>query len=159
MGRRKYVINKKADSALGILIVILGAIGLAVSALINFFKEVGLVVPSIFALAAIAVVVFAVKKNAETKVRQAEFLHRQRVEELNAKYNDQEIVRRIIANEIWVGETSEQVIDTLGKPEDVDSKVMKSKVREIWKYGNFGVNRYRLRITLENNIVVGWDKK
>ena len=41
----------------------------------------------------------------------------------------------------------------------VDNKVLKTKTKDIWKYNRTGTNRYGLRITVENDIVVGWDKK
>lgn len=50
-------------------------------------------------------------------------------------------------------------MDSLGQPADVDRKVMKTKIREVWKYFKTGKRRYALRITLENGVVVGWDKK
>jgi hypothetical protein len=36
---------------------------------------------------------------------------------------------------------------------------MKTKRREIWKYGRMGGNRYSLRVTLEQGVVVGWEEK
>jgi hypothetical protein len=33
------------------------------------------------------------------------------------------------------------------------------KVREIWKYGKIGHNRYRNRITVDNGRVAGWTAK
>ncbi|WP_426117105.1 hypothetical protein [Pseudomonas sp. DSP3-2-2] len=50
----------------------------------------------------------------------------------------------------------QQLIDVT---EAVDQKYLKKVSREIWKYDNQGGSRYRLRVTLENGIVVGWDKK
>jgi hypothetical protein len=41
----------------------------------------------------------------------------------------------------------------------VDRKLLKTMKREIWKYNPRGVNRYGLRITLDNDIVSGWDHK
>lgn len=70
-----------------------------------------------------------------------------------------EDAERIISQTIWVGETEEQLRLSLGDPLDVDQKVLKSKRREIWKYGSLGGNRYRTRITLEDGLVTGWDVK
>jgi len=47
----------------------------------------------------------------------------------------------------------------IGRPVDIDQRVMKTRVREVWKYRQTGKGRFALRITLENNIVVGWDDK
>ena len=59
----------------------------------------------------------------------------------------------------WQGQTAEQLIDSLGRPEDIDQKILKTKKKEIWKYNHQGGNRYGLRITLDNDHVVGWDQK
>ncbi|MFK7816493.1 MAG: hypothetical protein AB8B92_09160 [Gammaproteobacteria bacterium] len=60
---------------------------------------------------------------------------------------------------LWQGQTAEQVIDALGKPKDIDRKVLKTKTKEIWKYFPSGHRQYDLRITLDNDEVVGWDDK
>jgi len=78
---------------------------------------------------------------------------------LTAKYKDAAIVEKLMQKTIWQGESSEQLIDSLGRPLDIDTKVMKTKTKEVWKYDQRGVNRYGLRITLENGVIVGWDKK
>lgn len=83
----------------------------------------------------------------------------QKRQKLMAKYNDKEIVENIMNQAIWVGQTNEQVAESLGKPEDIDQKVLKTKKKEIWKYGYEGGNRYRVRITLENDVVIGWDNR
>lgn len=78
---------------------------------------------------------------------------------LMEKYQNPEIVELILNNSFWQGQTSEQLFDSLGNPLDVDEKVYKTKTKEIWKYNNDGRDRYRLRITLENGFVVGWDQR
>lgn len=82
-----------------------------------------------------------------------------RREALLAKYGDPGIVEKILAQSIWTGQTQEQLRDSIGDPVDVDQKVLKSKVKETWKYNPRGRNRFGLRITVENNVVVGWDQK
>ncbi len=76
-----------------------------------------------------------------------------------AKYQDKETVNNIISRQFWQGQTAEQLIDAIGAPEDIDVKVLKTKKKEIWKYDHQRGNRYELRITLDNDIVVGWDQK
>lgn len=78
---------------------------------------------------------------------------------LRNKYKDERTVKKILQREIWKGETSEQLLDSLGTPEDIDQKILKTKKKEIWKYDQQGTNRFGLKITLENDIVVEWDKK
>jgi hypothetical protein len=83
----------------------------------------------------------------------------QRQKALLAKYNNAEVVDMIMKKIIWQNQTSEQLRDSLGQPAEVDRKVMKTKIREVWKYFKTGKRRYALRITLENGVVVSWDKK
>lgn len=59
----------------------------------------------------------------------------------------------------WTSQTQEQSLDSLGRPEDIDQKVLKTKVKEVWKYHRTGLGRYALRITLEDGVVAGWDQK
>jgi len=59
----------------------------------------------------------------------------------------------------WQGQTYEQLIDALGSPADVDTKVLKQTVRETWKYQRRGERQVGLRIMFENNLVVGWEQK
>lgn len=61
--------------------------------------------------------------------------------------------------ELWVGETAAQVRQALGDPEGVDVKPLKTRKREVWKYGRTGLNRYATRITLDNDTVVRWQKR
>jgi len=82
-----------------------------------------------------------------------------RRKQLLTKYGDEEIVRRIMKKLIWEGQSKDQLIDSLGRPLDVDQKVLKTKSRETWKYQRTGKNRYRLRVVVENDIVIGWEKR
>jgi hypothetical protein len=78
---------------------------------------------------------------------------------LMEKYNDQDVVARIMDGYFWQGQTEEQLIDSIGQPAAKDNKVLKSAVRQVWKYNQRGKNRYGLRVTVENGLVVGWDNK
>jgi len=78
---------------------------------------------------------------------------------LMMKYKDEELIERLMEEKFWVGQTKEQLIDSLGEPLDVDEKVLKTKVKEVWKYEQTGKNRYGLKIKLDDGIVVGWDQK
>lgn len=93
-----------------------------------------------------------------TNKKRREELERRRVG-LLAKYQDPKIVDMIVRRMFWQGQSQEQLLDSLGRPADIDQKVMKTKVKEIWKYNQMGANRFGLRITIENNVVVGWDQK
>lgn len=87
------------------------------------------------------------------------YQEKKRREALLVKYGDIEIVEMIMKRMFWQGQTPEQLEDSLGEPVDVDRKVMKTKTKEVWKYNQTGKGRYALRITIENDEVVGWDKK
>jgi hypothetical protein len=84
---------------------------------------------------------------------------KKRREALMAKYGDANIVDMIMRRMFWVGQTEQQLVDSLGRPNDVDQRVLRSKVKETWKYHETGRNRFGLRITVENGFVVGWDQK
>jgi len=75
------------------------------------------------------------------------------------KYQDDSLVSKLMKRDIWVGQTSEQLLDSLGKPQDIDEKFLMTKKKEIWKYNHKSGNRFGLRITLDNDVVVGWDHK
>jgi uncharacterized membrane protein len=87
------------------------------------------------------------------------YLDKWKRERLMEKYHDAELVDKLMQGLYWQGQTEEQLTDSLGTPSDVDQKVLKTKTKEIWKYDETGKNRYALKITLENGVVVGWDQK
>lgn len=78
---------------------------------------------------------------------------------LMEKYNDPIIVNKLMKQIFWQGETAEQLHDSLGAPIEVNHIVLKTKNKEVWKYDKTGKNRFGLKITLENDIVIGWDQK
>ena len=84
---------------------------------------------------------------------------KKRREELMVKYEDTDLVDNLIKKTFWQGQTSEQLLDSLGHPADIDEKILKTKKKEVWKYNHISGNRYSLRITLENDVVIGWDQK
>lgn len=100
-------------------------------------------------------------QSKEEKARQVELLQQEqaRRSELLKKYGDEKLVEAIMNRSYWQGQTAEELQDSLGHPADIDEKVLKTKKKEVWKYHHAGGNRFGLRITLENNQVVGWDEK
>lgn len=78
---------------------------------------------------------------------------------LRTKYGDEIIVQKIMQRRFWQGQTMEQLQDSLGNPVSKDNGLLKTRKREVWKYQPSGRNRYRLRITLDNDVVVAWDQK
>lgn len=83
---------------------------------------------------------------------------RARIQALRDKYSE-DVVKRILAGQIWQGQTEDQLVDTLGRPLEVDRKILKTTRREIWKYKQTSAQRFGLRITVENGYVMGWDHK
>ena len=55
------------------------------------------------------------------------FLRIQRRKELMERYGDEQIVNAILAKNIWQGQTVEQLIDSIGRPVDLDQKLLKTK--------------------------------
>jgi hypothetical protein len=82
-------------------------------------------------------------------------LYLSRRKSLIQKYGH-DIGLKIFARVVWQGMTSEQLIDSRGKPVDVDQTVYKTKTKETWKYHQTGKNRFKERIYVEDGIVVGW---
>lgn len=87
------------------------------------------------------------------------YARKRRQEYLMSKYDDADLVEALMGRRFWQGQTSEQLIDSLGEPRDLDRKVLKSKTKETWKYNEVRKNQFSLRIFVENDLVVGWDKK
>jgi hypothetical protein len=83
----------------------------------------------------------------------------QRRKHLIERYGDAETADRIMKAMFWRGQTAEQLRDALGKPADIDQTVLKTKVKEIWKYQPTGKRRYAVKITLDDGVVVGWEDK
>jgi len=82
-----------------------------------------------------------------------------RYAKLMAKYGDETVVHALVTQTIWQGMTIDQLKDSWGEPVAVEQKVMKTKVREIYKYKPLGKNRFRDKVTLEDGIITGWDQK
>lgn len=141
MARR---MSKAESSALGLLVLI----GLPIYFAAEFFKAVGWVIPAV--IAAIAIVLYFAIQQAK---------HKNRLSYLRSKYSDEEVVRRIMGQQFWPGQTSEQLTDSLGPPVEIDNKLLKTRTREVWKYQQTGSNRFALRITVEDGLVTGWDQK
>lgn len=83
----------------------------------------------LFGVSAILLVIMLFIKARLAKARRKRLL---------LKYGDAEIVSRIIDRTIWTGETAEQLRDSLGRPPDIDQKVLKTKKKELWKYAHRG---------------------
>ncbi|WP_202593987.1 MULTISPECIES: hypothetical protein [Geobacter] len=163
MGKR---MTKAEANALVWLIII----GLPLFVVVKFIEAIGVVT---FAIGGAVIVAFAFwYTSSRSKARQLE-MERLREEQriaslreaeqrrlaLTAKYADPLLIEKIMSRHFWQGQTEEQLRDSLGHPYDIDERVLKTKSKQIWKYHPMGRNRFGLRITLENGLVVGWDDK
>ena len=105
----------------------------------------------------VGVIGFSVIRSQQA-AKEREERKRQRREYLYRKYGSA-VGEKLYNRTVWTGETPGQLVDSLGEPSDIDQKVLKTKKKEVWKYFPTGVNRYGLRITIENGEVIGWDEK
>ena len=145
MARRKNGIDAGTVMLLAVCVIVYGVI----KVVMNVTDSVGGVGPLIVLLVAVVVLVVWLKQLAKKK----------KLAYLMGKYGNEEIVMNIYNHRYWHGQSAEQLVDSLGNPHAVDRKSLKTMKREIWKYNPRGVNRYGLRITLDNDIVSSWDHK
>jgi hypothetical protein len=138
---------RRSSSAEASLLALAVVIGLPIYLATKLIDVTGWVLPVVVVVVIIGLVI-ASRANKRRK----------RLEALRRKYPE-EIVQRILGGQIWQGQTEEQLIDAIGSPVEVDTKVLKTMQREIWKYGRISAKRFRLRITVENGMVAGWDQK
>lgn len=136
--------KKKEIEAVAWLLII----GLPIYVIIQLGESAGWIPLILVVLSIITFFIFY--KKLKTKKRRQMLIE---------KYHDESLVEDLMKELFWQGQTSEQLYDSLGAPHDIDQKVLKTKKKEIWKYNHLGGNRYGLRITLDNDSVVGWDKK
>ena len=57
-----------------------------------------------------------------------------RIAYLRGKYNDENIVQMIVGRKLWQGQTVEQLQDSVGRPTSIDTNLLKTRKREVWKY-------------------------
>ena len=123
-------------------------VALIITAVIKFFQNVGLL-PLIIVIGVCVVAFFlyrALKK-------------RRRLKYLEQKYVNKKKVEKIINGDTWQGETAEQLIDSIGNPEVIDDKLLKTQKKVVWKYGRRGAGGYNLIVNLEKGLVVSWEGK
>jgi hypothetical protein len=84
------------------------------------------------------------------------WLRYRRRKHLIAKYGDASLVALIMKQQISQGMTTEQLIDSWGRPNDIEHTIYKTKTKHTYKYGRTGKNRFSNRVFVENGLVVGW---
>lgn len=155
---------KKSDGGTVILVIVGGVIWLLVEAYTWAKTHVTEIALGIGALVALLVAKAAIGAHmAETtkKARDAaaEQARLERIAQLKAKYNNDEVVEGILSRRIWIGQTAAQLSDSLGWPDSTEEKAMKTRTREVWKSDEARKGQFLLRITLDNDQVTGWDDK
>ncbi|MFO0763037.1 MAG: HIRAN domain-containing protein [Byssovorax sp.] len=123
------------------------------------------------------------KREAETRAD-----HARRSSALSERFGP-DIAQRILARELWQGQTREQLEAAFGEPASINERVMKTKVKHTLDFSTEGpcsacngegrlaayahiengrcftcrgtgrVARQRTRVTLENGVVVGWQMR
>jgi hypothetical protein len=137
--------NSKNESALIVLVVI---IGVPIWIISKITDSIGAGALALIVLVGLGAVLFYLIRKRTA-----------RLSYLRMKYGDETVVQKIMQRRFWQGQTIEQLQDSLGHPASKDNGLLKTRKREVWKYQPSGRNRYRLRITLDDDVVVAWDQK
>jgi hypothetical protein len=75
---------------------------------------------------------------------------------LLARYNDPEVVEKIMHECVWGGQTADQLADALGRPRDVERRELPHLVQEVWRYDSDGLRKPKA-VILEYGKVVEWE--
>ena len=140
---------KKSDTGTGLLFVV-GAIIAGLVAAYEWAAKTLLIVGIVVILVVLGVVL---ARHQATKRRQERF------RALAERFGSEEIAQDIMVQRFWTGQTEDMLAESLGPPLAIDKQVLKTKRKEIWKYGEARKKQFSLRITLENGRVVSWDQK
>lgn len=161
--------RKSSDLAgMGSLIVIVCVLA-AVAWVIDVVKANLEVIGAITVVAGVIFVVVAIAKRVERsnqeRAQAAEILRWNdqraaqaalRRETLLLRYGDEIVVSAIVKGDVWHDMSKEQLLESWGRPHDVKTTTLKTKIKEEYRYDCVGINRYRRRVYLENDVVVGW---
>jgi hypothetical protein len=140
---------KKSDTGTGVLLV-LGALVAGLVAVYEWATKNLLIVGLVVVLVVLGIIL---SRYQAAKRRQERF------RALTERFGSEEIAQDIMVQKFWTGQTEEMLSESLGPPVAVDKQVLKTKRKEVWKYGEARKNQFSLRITLENGRVVSWDQK
>lgn len=99
------------------------------------------------------------KEQREAEEEEKQRIFAKRLQLMKEKYGEEDGVK-IAKHEKWVGMTADMLVDSIGSPRDKKESVYKTKTKENWYYKGYTNNQgnvtYRLRIDLEDGVVVGW---
>jgi hypothetical protein len=103
------------------------------------------------------VVVHARQRKAAAQAEaHAAALAEQRRSDLVARFGEAH-AEVILAHKVWVGATVEMVRESLGEPAAIAERVLKTKVKQTFKYWPLDRRRFALKVLIENGVVVSWD--
>jgi len=68
-----------------------------------------------------------------------------------------DVTNDILRRRLWLGESEDQVVCSFGEPDDVREIVTRTKTTEVYRYFETGVDRFALKVSIEDGVVVGWD--
>jgi|GEM_PF-601178 len=109
-----------------------------------------------FVLLAIATIGYCFVKFEKVEKEKAHQAARsQRLSQLFGHENGKMIENGIL----WVGASKEMVEEMFGKPMEIEDKYLMTKSRCIYKYYQVGINRFLLRVTIDDGFVTRWDDK
>jgi uncharacterized protein (DUF2249 family) len=143
--------RKSSGEAVWIFIVLL--IGGAIALFQWIAAHIVIVATIIGALVALMVAL----RVAESKKLEA--AHSARVQALLEKYKKKDVVDRILNQEYWTGQSTNQLADSIGDPAAIDRQVLKTKTKETWKYHEVRKGQFALKIEIENGKVIGWTSR
>lgn len=130
-------------------------IALIVAGLMSASDKLGItIIQLVVAIAFGVLVCLLILRKLRHDAKQQAFAHRRSA--LMAKYNNDSLVDELMACVVLKGMPFDMLVDSIGAPVDEDHKVFKTKTRRTLKYGQTGVNRFDLRIIVEDDLVVGW---
>lgn len=100
------------------------------------------------------------KLEQDEKKAREQYEREQWLQGLMNKYKDASVIEKIVSGEIWLGQTEEQLLDSLGQPEDTEQKISLKKTVEIWKYYRGARSgTFKLRIHITNGFITKIDDK
>ncbi len=77
--------------------------------------------------------------------------------ELIKKFNiSSQDAEKIINKILWQGMKKEYLIESINQPNDSSFSILKTKIKEEYKYYPINKKSFKLVVFLENDIVVGW---
>jgi hypothetical protein len=106
----------------------------------------------------ILTILFLIGRAAIKREEQKKIEDEIRLKRLVGKYGHEQ-GNKLFLGEISQGMSEEMVIDALGKPVDIDEKVLKSKSKRTLKYNQINSRSFGTKIFTENGIVVGYEIK